>query len=81
MTACDIQKVENQPVKQAFLLDTIVEFLHMNPKAEEAIVIAFKRIADIQDKMTSHGNDGRSFRINNAAGKKMVRSVKIHFML
>lgn len=73
LTVCDTQKVEKPTVKQAFLLDTIVEVSAHGPKAEEAIVIAFKRIADIQDKMTSHGNDSEVLRINNAAGKKSVK--------
>lgn len=72
VTACKSSN-QNQPVTETtFLLDTLNKITAYGPNASEAINEAFDRVAEIENKMTSHSNESEVVRINKASGHESV---------
>jgi len=68
VTACNKSTGDNRVTRTNFLLDTIIQITAYGPNAEDAIIAAFDRISDIQNKMTAVGHGSEITKINDAAG-------------
>jgi len=68
ITACSKSTGDERVTRTNFLLDTIIQITAYGPNAEDAIVEAFDRISDIQNKMTAVGKSSEIIKINEAAG-------------
>lgn len=64
---------DDRVTRTNFLLDTLIQITAYGPNAENAIIGAFDRISEIQNKMTAVGKDSEIIRVNDAAGSSFQK--------